>query len=143
MAAEPVVVERTYTTPVIKVWEALTDTEQLKQWYFYLPSFTPEVGFSFQFEGGKDEKKYQHLCVITEVIPEKKLSYSWKYAGYQGNSLVTFELFPEGLSTRVRLSHEGFESFPADNPDFAKDNFAAGWNYIIGSSLANFLTKAE
>ena len=139
MTTEPFVIERTYKAPLTKVWKAITDKDQMKEWYFDLPAFKPEAGFSFEFEAGKEEKKYRHVCIITEVIPEKKLAYSWKYAGYKGDSLVTFELFPEGQSTRLRLTHYGLQTFPADNPDFASENFEIGWSYIIGTSLLNFL----
>jgi uncharacterized protein YndB with AHSA1/START domain len=83
-----------------------------------------------------------HLCKITEVVIGKKLSYSWRYDGYEGNSFVTFELFPEGNKTRLKLTHKGLETFPINNPDFAKENFIDGWTYITGTSLKEFLEKA-
>ncbi|MCL4540124.1 MAG: hypothetical protein M1378_11115 [Bacteroidetes bacterium] len=30
------------------------------------------------------------------MVPQKKLAYSWRYEGHEGNSRVTFELFPKG-----------------------------------------------
>jgi uncharacterized protein YndB with AHSA1/START domain len=114
----------------------------MKQWYFDLPEFKPEVGFSFDFMGGPDHKQYKHLCTITEVVPGKKLTYSWRYEGYEGNSFVTFELFAEGNKTRLKLTHEGLETFPASNPDLAKENFAQGWTHIVGISLKDYVEKA-
>src|SRR4051794_1834313 len=90
-ASEPFVIERTYNAPVEKVWQAITDKDQMKQWYFDMAAFEPIVGFEFSFTGGTEEQSYLHLCKITEVIPYKKLAYSWRYDGYEGNSLVTFE----------------------------------------------------
>src|ERR1700761_9527856 len=141
MKAEPFVIERTMNAPVEKVWDAITNRDKMEQWYFNLAEFKPEVGFEFSFEGGTEVKCYLHLCKITEVIPVKKLQYSWRYDGYAGNSFVTFELFPEGNQTRVKLTHEGLETFPADNQDFAKENFVGGWNHIIGKSLTEFVEK--
>lgn len=144
MKNEPIVIERTYDAPIEKVWKAITDKGDMKKWYFDLAEFKPEVGFEFQFEGGPDEgPKYLHLCKITEVIPNKKLTYSWRYDGYEGNSYVTFELFEEGGKTRIKLTHSGLETFPANVPDFAKENFAKGWTDIIGRSLKEFVEKAE
>jgi uncharacterized protein YndB with AHSA1/START domain len=139
MNNEPFVIERTYNAPISKVWRALTDKNEMKKWYFDLEEFKPDVGFEFQFMGGTEENKYLHKCKITEVITEKKLTYSWRYHGYEGISYVTFELFPEGNKTRVKLTHEGLESFPANNPDFAKKNFVEGWTAIIGESLKKYL----
>jgi uncharacterized protein YndB with AHSA1/START domain len=141
MKNEPFVIERTYNAPVHKVWRAITDKDQMKQWYFDLAEFKPEVGFEFQFEGGSKDKTYLHLCRVTEVIADKKLTYSWRYDGYEGNSFVTFELFDEGDKTRLKLTHEGLETFPTGNKDFAKESFAAGWTQIIGTSLKEFVEK--
>jgi uncharacterized protein YndB with AHSA1/START domain len=143
MQTQPFVIERTYNAPPEKVWKAITDRDQMKQWYFDIAAFKPEVGFEFTFNGGKDDRVYVHLCKVIEVIPNKKLKHSWAYKGYEGVSFVTWELFEEGNSTRVRLTHEGLETFPQNNPDFAKENFVAGWTYILGTSLTKYLEKEE
>jgi uncharacterized protein YndB with AHSA1/START domain len=96
MNQKPFTIERTYNAPVVMVWKAITDKNEMKQWYFELPEFKLQVGSEFRFLGGdKENKMYLHICKITEIIPEKKLSYSWRYDGYEGNSLVIFELFEE------------------------------------------------
>jgi uncharacterized protein YndB with AHSA1/START domain len=136
--AEVVVVERTFNAPVARVWKALTDVEEMRHWYFDLKEFKPEVGFEFEFVVEHEGMKYHHLCKITEVIPQKKLAYTWRYKGYKGNSLVTIELFAEGDKTRLQLRHEGLETFPK-LPSFARNNFEAGWTEIIGSKLKKFL----
>jgi uncharacterized protein YndB with AHSA1/START domain len=142
MSNEPFIIERVYNAPLKKVWSAITDKKEMKQWYFDLAAFKPEVGFEFQFYGeGHKGEKYLHLCKIMEVVPGKKLTYSWRYDGYQGNSFVSFELFEEGNKTRLKLTHKGLETFPANNPDFAKESFAGGWTHIIGTSLPAFLEK--
>jgi uncharacterized protein YndB with AHSA1/START domain len=134
------VVERTYDAPVSKVWQALTNKEDIKQWSFDIKEFKPQVGFEFQFLAEKDGVKFDHRCKIIEVAKEKKLAYSWRYEGYEGNSLVTFEIFNEGNKTRLRLTHKGLETFPK-NPNFAKKNFEEGWTMIIGKNLKEFVEK--
>lgn len=140
---EPFVIERTYNAPVARVWKAISDKEQMKLWYFDIPAFKPVVGTEFEFSGGPDDRTYRHLCVVKEVVKEKKLSYSWRYDGYDGDSLVTFELFPEGDQTRLRLTHAGLETFPASNPDLARSNFEAGWTDIIDNLLTNYVETAN
>ena len=141
MKQEPFVIERTFNAPIKKVWQALTDTNEMKQWYFDIASFKPEVGFEFEFTAGSPEKSYLHKCKITEMVVEKKLSYSWRYDGYPCNSIVTFELFEEGKKTRLKLTHEGIETFPNHLADFAKESFAKGWTHIVGISLKDFVEK--
>jgi uncharacterized protein YndB with AHSA1/START domain len=141
MNNEPFIIERTVNAPIEKVWKAITDKESMKPWYFTLEKFKPEAGFEFTFEGGDENKSYLHVCKITDVIPQKKLRHSWRYEGYEGISFVTWELFAEGSSTKVKLTHEGLESFPTTNPSFAKQNFVAGWTQIVGTSLKEFVEK--
>ncbi|WP_018612363.1 SRPBCC family protein [Segetibacter koreensis] len=143
MKNEPFVIERTFNASIENVWKAITDRDQMKQWYFDISEFKPEVGFEFEFEGGSENRRYLHKCTITEVVAGKKLSHSWQYEGYEGKSFVTFELFPEGDKTRLKLTHEGLETFPGDNKDFAKESFVAGWTYIIGESLKKYLEKTS
>ena len=143
MNTQPFVIERTLDAPIEKVWQAITDKDKMKEWYFDLKEFRPEVGFEFEFTGGTEEKSYLHLCKITEVIPGRKLKHSWRYDGFEGNSFVSFELFPEGTKTRLRLTHEGLETFPANNPDFKKENFEQGWTDIIGRMLPEYLRKTK
>lgn len=142
MKTEPFVIERTFNAPSSRVWKAITDKAKMKQWYFDLSEFKPEVGFEFQFPGeGHNCEKYVHLCKITEVIPGKKLTYTWRYENHEGNSVVSFELFEEGNSTRLKLTHAGLETFLMNNPDFAKESFAEGWTQLIGTSLKEFVEK--
>jgi uncharacterized protein YndB with AHSA1/START domain len=142
MKQEPIVVERMLNASSDKVWKAITNKEDMKQWYFDIADFQPEVGNEFSFEGGNEGRTYTHLCKITELVQGKKLKYSWRYKGYEGISYVTFELFPEGNKTRLKLTHEGLETFPQDLPDFKKENFVEGWTYLIGTSIKNFVEGA-
>jgi uncharacterized protein YndB with AHSA1/START domain len=142
MKTEPFTIERTYNAPAEKVWQAITDNEKMKQWYFTLAEFKPEVGFEFRFDGGSKEMQYHHICRITEVVPGKKLTHSWQYEGYPGESFVTFELFPEGDKTRLKLTHAGLETFPQVTKDFSIESFSKGWTHIIGTSLASYLEEA-
>ena len=133
-----------FNANVNSVWSAITKKELMKIWYFDLKEFKANVGFKFDFIGGPENGiQYKHLCEITEVIPEKKLTYSWRYEGYEGISYVTFELFDENENTKLILTHTGIGSFPSTNPDFAITNFEEGWNYLIKTSLKEFLEKKE
>jgi len=138
MNQNPIIVEAVYNAPVSKVWRALTDKNQMRKWYFDVSDFKAERGFEFQFSGGTPDKTYLHLCRVTDVIPEKKLSHTWRYDGFPGDSLLTIELSNEEGKTRLKLIHEGLETLPSE-PDFAKENFRNGWNEIIGSNLKNFV----
>jgi len=138
--AEAVVVERTFDASVTRVWKALTDVDQMREWYFDLKEFKPKPGFEFEFVVEHEGNKYHHLCRITEVVPEEKIVYTWRYKGEPGESLVTFELFAEGEKTRVKVTHTGIETFPK-TPAYARKNFEAGWTAIIGTELKQFVER--
>ena len=138
--AEAIVIERTFKAPIAKVWKALTDVDQMREWYFDLKEFKPQVGFEFEFVVEHEGNRYHHLCKVTEVIPQKKIAYTWCYKGEPGDSLVTIELFLESNMTRLRLTHEGLETFPK-TPAYARKNFEAGWTAIIGTELKEFVER--
>lgn len=141
MKTKPLIVERIYNATIEKVWKAITDKDQMKEWYFELQEFKPEKGFKFSFIGGDDKVQYLHECEVLVADPPNKLSYSWIYPEHhKGYSVVTFELFKEGeKKTRLRLTHEGLDSFPKENPNFAHTSFTQGWNSILGDSLKNYV----
>ena len=138
---EPIVLERTFDAGSHDVWQAITDKDKMKKWYFDVKDFRPEVGLEFQFYAGDEKKKYLHLWKIKEVIPGKKITYSWKYDYDHGVSEVTFELVPEGSRTKLKLKHEGIHNFSPDHPELAKENFVQGWNEIINTGLKEYLEK--
>jgi len=140
--AESVIVERTLNAPVTRVWKALTDVDQMREWYFDLKEFKPQVGFEFEFVVEHEGTTYHHLCRVTEVIPEKKIAYTWRYKSEPGDSLVTIELFAEGDNTRLKLTHTGIESFPR-TPAYARKNFEQGWTAIIGTELKQFVEQSK
>lgn len=140
MNSNTVIVERIFDAPLNLVWRALTEQDLMKLWYFDLSEFKLEKGFVFKFTGcSAAGTHYQHICEITEIIPLKKLSYSWRYDGYEGISLVTFELFDEAEKTKLILTHSGLDTFPSDIPDLAIHKFEEGWIQIINNSLQLFI----
>ncbi|MEO7802044.1 MAG: SRPBCC domain-containing protein [Ginsengibacter sp.] len=141
MEAQPLIIEQLLHASVEKVWTAITDKDVMKQWYFDIKGFRAEEGASFSFYGGDENKQYLHLCKVTEVVPHKKLTYSWQYDNVPGISYVTFELFDEDSETKVRLTHSGVESFDIDDSNFKRESFEKGWTYIIKTSLKTFIDK--
>ncbi len=135
-----VIVEEIFNASVQTLWNALTNTDEMKKWYFDLPKFEATVGFEFTFAGqGHTGEKYTHLCKVTEVILYKKLQYSWEYEHLDGYSLVTFDLIEEGERTRLKLTHSGLDTFPKDHADFTIQSFTKGWTTLITEFLRDYL----
>lgn len=137
----PVIIETTMNVPITDVWDAITNVNKLKQWYFDMPDFKPEVGNIFEFyePGGKNE--YLHHCKVLAVIPLKKLEHTWTHPLHsKGTSILTWELKKGGADkTHLKLTHEGLEHFADAGAAFNRENYIKGWDEIINTSLKKFL----
>lgn len=105
----------TFIQPPKVVWEYLTNSELLAQWL--MPNdFKPVVGHKFQF-GAKPKFKLgfdgRIYCEVLEVLPYKKLVYSWKGGLSKENPLlnstVIWTLTPTSNGTILTLEHKGFK----------------------------------
>lgn len=94
---QPIVVEQDYGVCKKTLWKAITDHKHMLNWFFdNIPEFKPEVGFETQFNVNSGERDFLHLWKITEVVPEQKIVYDWRYRDLPGEGKVTFEVFEEG-----------------------------------------------
>jgi uncharacterized protein YndB with AHSA1/START domain len=140
----PIVVEQSLVASVEAVWRAITEKDQMKQWFFEtIDSFRPEVGFQTRFKVRSGDKDYVHLWKVAEVVPRERIAYDWRYEGYPGDSRVTFELSPVDHVTKLKLIHEGQENFRGEDPNFSRENCTAGWKAFLGTRLTLYLQKAQ
>ncbi|HKB43202.1 MAG TPA: SRPBCC domain-containing protein [Chitinophagaceae bacterium] len=114
-----------------EVWDYLTKPELIAEWLMD-NDFKPIVGHKFQFKNNikKDcENEGIAHCQVLEIIPMKRLSYSWK--GGKGNdeitidSVVVWTLSAKNGGTELRLQHKGFTLLE----DFI--SHTNGWNTIM------------
>ena len=100
--------------PPAAVWEYLTDAGLMKLWL--MPNdFEPIAGHEFTFRINPipafdfDGIIY---CKVLEIVPFKKLSYSWKAGPGDGttnlDSVVRWELHPTDKGTELILDHGDF-----------------------------------
>lgn len=139
---DPIVIEATYHTSIEKVWNAITDINQMRLWYFEnIPEFKPEIGFKTQFNVKSGERNFLHKWKVIEVMPFKKITYNWNYENYEGDSNVTFELFKEENSVKLKLTDEVLADFDDNIPEFKRESGVAGWTYFIKERLKEFLSN--
>ncbi len=136
----PVIVEATYPRSLRDVWQAITDAEQMRQWYFpNIPDFKAAVGFETRFNIHNDGRDFLHIWKVTEVVPESSITYTWKFEGYDGFGYTTFELFATGEQTKLRLTNYVLEDYQTGIPEFKRESCEGGWQYFIGESLKQYL----
>jgi len=96
------------------VWDYLTKPELIKLWLME-SDFKPVKGAAFQFRT-KPMPNYNFNgivnCEVLEIIPKKKLVYTWKGGDNDGNisldSIVTWTLIKKENGTELVLDHSGF-----------------------------------
>ena len=144
MNTDPIVVEQIYNAPIAAVWKAITEKDQMRQWFFEpMSDFETEVGFETRFDVQVEGQNYAHQWKVTKVVPERRIAYDWRYGGYPGNSSVTWELSETPQGTILKLTHKGIETFPQDNPIFSRESGEAGWGYFLHESLKPFLERRD
>lgn len=125
--------------PAEVIFKALTDPEELTQWFPDNGSFEPRVGgkMHFTFLAGRNQMDRDHHLdgEVLEIIPNKKLVYTFiPDVGYKPDGAhpqptkVTWSLEAIGNNrTRVTLVHSGF------TPEMEKHfgDTTAGWNYFV------------
>ena len=104
-----------FSHPPEVVWEYLTKAELISEWLME-NDFKPIVGHQFQFRSRPapaidfDGIVY---CTVLEIIPFKKLSYSWKCGPGNGkitlDSLVVWTLIAKDNGTELLLENSGFK----------------------------------
>lgn len=136
----PIIVEQEFNVPINVLWDAITQLDHMKEWFFdNIPAFEPEVGFQTSFTVHLEDRTFTHHWRIEKAIPLKKITFHWSYAEYEGEGLVTFELFDEGNKSTLRLTNAGLETFPDEIPEFSRESAENGWDYFIKESLKKYL----
>jgi uncharacterized protein YndB with AHSA1/START domain len=121
----------------IKVWRALTDPALLTEWLLPAVGFKlePMAAFSFKTQPHPGWDGTIH-CRILEIIPPRKISYTWIVGDMALDTVVTFTLTPTESGTRLSLLQSGFK--PHQKQNFAGARY--GWN-MMGEKLADLLSR--
>jgi uncharacterized protein YndB with AHSA1/START domain len=142
-AHHPITTEKVFNKPVSLVWDAITNKEKMKQWYFDIPDFNPVVGTVFDWMAGPPGgKQWLHRGRILEVVPERKLAHSWHFPGYVGEAITEWELTKvDERTTKLNFKFKIVIPFDVKEDALRRKNFLQGWTEIIGNSLSAFLEK--
>ena len=105
-----------YNHPPQDVWEYLTKSELIAEWLMN-NDFKPIVGHEFQFRvRAMPAFDFDGIiyCKVLEIIPYKKLIYSWKGGPEKGkinlDTIVEWTLTPKDNGTELQVTQSGFKN---------------------------------
>lgn len=131
-----IIIDEVFTQTADAIWRALTSGDMMARWLMPATGFEAVEGTHFTFQttaaGAWDGTIH---CQVLEVVPNKRLSYSWK-GGHESNAgygsrldtVVTFLLSPADAGTRLRVVHSGFV-LPKN--EYAYQNMSDGWKVVV------------
>ena len=119
-----------FPNPPQMVWDYLTIDKMIEQWL--MPNnFLPILGYDFEFRTNPlPQLDFDGIiyCKIVEILPYKKLSYSWKSGPGNGDiaidSIVVWTLIEKDGGTELCIDHSGFKEMEHFNMFSALNN---GW----------------
>jgi uncharacterized protein YndB with AHSA1/START domain len=125
------------------VWEYLVTPELVAKWLMK-NDIRPVVGHKFTFATNAiPTHKFDGMvhCEILEVVPNKRLVYSWKGGPGDGtinlDTIVNWTLVPKGNGTELTLLHTGFTK---DN-QITRGMMNEGWGKHIKDRLTELINK--
>ena len=136
---------RSYPVAPEKVWRAWTDPEAIKRWFgpgagepVSLAQLDVRVGGRFRIVfGGADGKAHECAGVYQEVVPNRKLAFTWSWPNSTPErvSVVTIEFRGSPAGTELIFKHEQFFD------ESARDGHQRGWTGAL-DKLDGYLKSA-
>ncbi|TCV19563.1 uncharacterized protein YndB with AHSA1/START domain [Sphingobacterium alimentarium] len=117
--------------PIDKVWNALTNPEMVKQYFFGSNQETDwDVGSKVLWTGEYDGTTYVDKGVVLEYLPNKKLSYSYlsSWSGLDDKPenylLVSYEVTPTESGTELIISQSNYDE---EKAKYSSEN----WKIVV------------
>jgi uncharacterized protein YndB with AHSA1/START domain len=107
------------------VWKALTDAEELMNWFPVDARVTPGKGGEILMSWGEE----MHGSRITIWEPGRHLQTEWESPNSPTPLTVDYFIEGKGGATRLRLVHSGFGSGGAWEEEY--DGVSRGWNFEL------------
>ena len=115
-----------------RVWSALTDPEQIKQYFYGTQTETDwKVGSPIRFTGDWEGTPYVDKGEVLTFEPEQRLQYSYlsSFTGLEDKpenySIVTFEVTADGTGTKLTVNQSNFKD------ETHRDHSKANWDNVL------------
>jgi len=149
---DAVVSEIEIAAPAERVFQALTNSDQLIRWFtnedcpakFWKMDARPGGSYSYASEGGNISvngiSEFKCHGEILEYDPPRLLVYTWIsnwHLDQQLETTVRWELAPTGSGTHVKVTHSGLAT-----EEVARKDYSGGWTGVV-AQLKQFAEKGD
>jgi len=143
LATKPsLTLQRHYPVAPEKVWRAWTDAEAIKRWWgpgpgepVSLAELDVRVGGRFRIVfGGPDGKMHECAGVYQEVVPNRKLSFTWCWPNSTPERVSVVTIVFKDLNGKTELVFTHEQLFD----EKARDDHKRGWSASL-DKLTDFL----
>jgi len=117
-----------------EVWHALTDKDELENWWSEDVTLEGRVGGKFQEHWEDDEGKAQLASgKVIEVKDKKFISFTWREKDWPqaAQTLCSFAIETLGAKCKLTMKHEGWEALPESLRKSLLKEFKIGWTYHL------------
>jgi uncharacterized protein YndB with AHSA1/START domain len=131
---------RAIAAPPERVYRAWLDPAILAQWIspvgHAVVSVDPRPGGRFRVVMVGAGREIEHVGSYRELVPDRRLVFTWRSPYTGGDSVVSVELEPAGRGTRVSLVHEGL-------PEDQVGPHSGGWVAILDRLAATVMRSTR
>lgn len=117
-----------------EIWGALTDPDELENWWSEDVKLEPRTGGLFR-EAWEDDEGQSQLASgkVTTVKPKQEISFTWVEKGWPKEAVTQCSFFIEDQKSQrvLKVRHQGWESLPENKRAQLIQDFSIGWKYHL------------
>lgn len=121
--------------PKEKVWDSLIDQQKLRKWWGEENlKIEPKMGGKFSESHASKDGDVIHIqgCVIA-LVPNHRLTLTWKKSNWDGETLVTFYFLPQNEKTKLYFLHSEWNNLSAKTRENQKSLSREEWKERLAS----------
>lgn len=117
-----------------EIWRALTDSDDIENWWSDEVVLEPRVGGKFQ-EAWEDDEGNKGLATgkVLSLQAKKNITFTWREKVWpkEAQTECTFTIEDEGSKRILTVKHVGWGSLPEKSRVQIMKDFQVGWDYHL------------
>lgn len=117
-----------------EIWGALTDSDELENWWSEDVKLEPKVGGNFREVWEDDEGKAQLASgKVTAVKARQEITFTWREKDWPKEVFTqcTFKISDSKTQRTITVIHTGWEALPPATSKKLIADFSLGWKFHL------------